>query len=67
MGTEDSSNNEEEIEMHWVNYGKQESAWKDEVERQFQELTTKINAKQKNHNVVLMGDFNAKLEMKTSL
>jgi exonuclease III len=79
VGTEDSSNNEEEIEMQWANikigkgiamglfYGKQKSARKEEVERQFQELTTKINEKQRNNNVIVMGDFNAKLELKTSL
>ena len=46
-----------------VIYGKQESATKDEAERQFQELTTAINRMQKHSSVIILGDLNAKLEI----
>ena len=34
-----------------------------EVEEQFQDLTTQINLYQKTHKVIVLGDFNAKVEM----
>ena len=48
-----------------VIYGKQESASSNEAEEQFQNLTTQINLYQKTHKVILLGDLNAKIEMKT--
>ena len=48
-----------------VIYGKQESASANEAEEQFQNLTTQVNLYQKTHKVILLGDLNAKIEMKT--
>ena len=77
---EEINDSEADMESQWIDlkiekgitiglfYGKQESAKKEEVERQFQELTTKINIKQKNNNnVIIMGDFNAKIAINTPL
>ena len=47
-----------------VVYGKQETAKKEIAERQFEELTTKTNMLQKTKNVIILGDFNAKIEIK---
>ena len=46
-----------------VVYGTQETAHKDEIEQQFQELTTKTNMMQKNNKVIILGDLNAKVEI----
>ena len=46
-----------------VIYGKQETANKDEIEQQFQELTTETNMMQKNKRAIILGDLNAKVEI----
>ena len=46
-----------------VVYGKQETTIKEEVEYQFQELTTLTNRMQQKGEVVIMGDLNAKVEI----
>ena len=46
-----------------VVYGKQETAIKEEVEYQFQELTTLTNRMQQKGEVIIMGDLNAKVEI----
>ena len=45
-------------------YGKQETASRDEIEREFDQLNTQINMLQNKGEVILTGDFNAKLEIK---
>ena len=40
-----------------VIYGKQETANKDEIEQQFQELTTETNMMQKNNRAIILGDL----------
>lgn len=49
-------------DMIGVFYGKQESTRKEEVERQFNDLTTQIEKVKKEGSVIIVGDFNAKLE-----
>ena len=44
-----------------VVYGKQETASKEEVEQQFQELTTVTNRMQQQCEVIILGDLNAKI------
>ena len=46
-----------------VVYGKQETASKEEVEQQFQELTTVTNRMQQQCEVIILGDLNAKIEI----
>ena len=43
-----------------VVYGKQETANKEEIEQQFQELTTETNMMQKNNKAIILGDLNVK-------
>ena len=73
--TESESPHSEYIENMWIKvkcekntelligviYGMQESRKKQDVERQFQELTTQTNRIQKKHPVIILGDFNAKV------
>ena len=47
-------------------YGPQESCKKDEVERQYSIMTTQIHTLKKEGNIILAGDFNAKLEIDES-
>ena len=47
-----------------IYYGPQEKCSDEESERQFSQITTQINKLQKEGEVILMGDFNAKLEIK---
>jgi hypothetical protein len=43
-------------------YGKQESDSRDDVEKQFQNLTTEINGLQRKHHIIII-DLNAKVEI----
>lgn len=47
-------------------YGKQETASKEENEREFADLTTQIKRLQMKGEVILTGDFNAKLQVQTT-
>ena len=44
-------------------YGKQENASRDEIEREHDQLNTQINVLAKGGELILTGDFNAKLEI----
>ena len=46
-----------------VYYGLQERAQRDEVQREFDTLKTHINKLKQDGDVILAGDFNAKLEL----
>ena len=46
-------------------YGKQESANRDEVEKEYDQLNTQINMLAPKGEIILTGDFNAKLEIKS--
>ena len=47
-------------------YGPQEKCSNEEAERQYSQITSQINKMKKEGQVILMGDFNAKLEVKKS-
>ena len=47
-----------------VYYGKQESASREDVENEFDQLNTQINVLATKGEVIITGDFNAKLEIK---
>ena len=47
-------------------YGPQEKCSNEEAERQYAQLTTQINKLKNMGHVILMGDFNAKLEVKNN-
>ena len=61
-------------ELKWINlrakrnisigiyYGPQENVDKTLLEEEYQRITDDINQNQKNNNIILMGDFNAKLQ-----
>ena len=46
-----------------VYYGKQEQAPEEQIREEFSKLTTQINKLKQNGEVILTGDFNAKLEV----
>jgi len=46
-----------------ITYGKQENTQVEEIEEQFNELTTQINQLKTKGEVILMGDFNAKVNI----
>ena len=48
-----------------IYYGPQEKCSKEEAERQYAQITSQINKLKTKGQVILMGDFNAKLEIKT--
>ena len=73
-------NDESEIDTMWIEiatnnsklhigafYGKQENAPKEECELEFAQLTTQIKRLQTKGEVILTGDFNAKLEIKKGI
>ena len=47
-----------------VYYGKQEHSSREEIENQFSQLTTQVAKLKKKGEIILTGDFNAKLEIK---
>ena len=49
-----------------IYYGPQEKCSNEEAERQYSQLTTQINKLKNRGQVILMGDFNAKLEVKNN-
>ena len=50
-----------------VFYGPQEKCSNEEADRQFSQITTQVNKLKKQGEIVLMGDFNAKLEINNSI
>ena len=44
-------------------YGQQENSNKEDVQAEYEHITKTIEKYQRNHNVILMGDFNAKLKI----
>ena len=44
-------------------YGQQENSNKEDVQAEYEHITKTIKKYQRNHNVKLMGDFNAKLKI----
>ena len=46
-----------------IYYGPQENIDKELVEEQYCRISDDINQKQKRNNIILMGDFNAKLQI----
>ena len=50
-----------------VFYGPQEKCSNEEADRQFSQITTQINKLKKRGEVILMGDFNAKIEINNDI
>ena len=46
-----------------IYYGKQEQAPEEQIKKEFSKLTTQVNKLKQNGEVILTGDFNAKLEV----
>ena len=46
-------------------YGPQENAPQEEIERQYSQITTQINKLKRKGDIILTGDFNAKLKITT--
>ena len=44
-------------------YGQQENRNKEDVQAEYEHITKTIERYQRNHNIILMGDFNAKLKI----
>lgn len=70
---------DKEMEVAWIGiktkqgkiyvggyYGKQEGEKKEKVENEYSQLNTQILRLKKEGNIILVGDFNAKLEIKTN-
>jgi exonuclease III len=72
---EHETKNNDSSEIKWIKlrgktniaigviYGKQETTRKEEVETQFQELATQTNILKKTHQIIIMGDFNATINI----